>query len=153
MSLVKKDIKDVKLYLIGDGADYEFLKEYASIKKVSKNVIFTGFLGEDEIQSKMLDSSVYVTTSFTESFGLSVLEACSFALPVVAFDTAHGVKTLLKDGNGILIKDRSLDDMKEEIVKLLTNKKYSKEIREKGYNMSLNYLSSNVKDKWFKLIK
>lgn len=153
LSLVKKEINDIKLYLIGDGEDLSFLKEYASLKKVSKNIIFTGFLGYDEIQSKMLDSSVYVTTSFTESFGLSVLEACSFALPVVAFDTAQGVKALLKDGSGILISNRSLDDMKDEIIKLLTNKKYSKEIREKGYNMSLNYLSSNVKDKWFKLVK
>ena len=152
VTLLKKDYKDIKLYLIGDGEEKNNLKKYINSHNLKKNVILTGFLSKNEIELKMLDSSIFVTTSYTESFGLAVLEACSYKVPIVAFDSAEGVKTLLKNDCGILIAKRDKIKMKNAIVKLFEDKKYRDKIAKNGYENSLNYSLDNVSKLWFDLL-
>ena len=128
------------------------LKKYINSHNLKKNVILTGFLSKNEIELKMLDSSIFVTTSYTESFGLAVLEACSYKVPIVAFDSAEGVKTLLKNDCGILIAKRDKIKMKNAIVKLFEDKKYRDKIAKNGYENSLNYSLDNVSKLWFDLL-
>ena len=150
--LLKKDYKDIKLYLIGDGEEKKQLKKYINSHNLEKNVILTGFLSKNEIELKMLDSLIFVTTSYTESFGLAVLEACSYQIPVVAFDSADGLKTLLKNECGILISKRDKIKMKNAIIKLFEDKKYREKIAKNGYENSLNYSLDNVSKLWFNLL-
>ena len=74
-------------------------------------------------------------------------------LPVVAFDSANGVKNLLKNNGGILIQDRDKEEMSKEIIKLLKDEKYSDKVRKNGHEMCKQYLSKNVKNMWFELLK
>ena len=150
--LLKKDYKDIKLYLIGDGEEKKQLKKYINSHNLEKNVILTGFLSKNEIELKMLDSLIFVTTSYTESFGLAVLEACSYQIPVVAFDSADGLKPLLKNECGILISKRDKIKMKNAIIKLFEDKKYREKIAKNGYENSLNYSLDNVSKLWFNLL-
>lgn len=152
VSIIKKDIPNIKLYLVGDGDLKEELISYSKSLRVSKNVSFTGFLNEKEIEKLMLDSSVYVSTSYTESFGLSVLEASSYGVPVVSFDSASGIKFILEDGCGVLIKNRDKDLFASSVVELLTDKKLMKEKKEKSINRSREFLLDNIKDKWLQLL-
>ena len=145
--------EDIKLTLIGDGEEKENLEKLIKEKKLSNNIKLTGFLNKDEISKEMIKNNIFVTTSKSESFGLVAIEACSFKLPVVAFDSALGLKEILENNCGILIKDRNLKDMKEEIKKLFEDKKYRDEIAKNGYLNSKKYLIYNVSEMWKKIIK
>lgn len=151
IKLVKEKIKDVKLYLIGDGilkADLENkVKEY----QLENNIIFPGFLNQKQQEKYLLDSSIYLMTSHTESFGLVLIEAMSYGLLCIAFDSANGAKKLLTE-NGILIKNRDKRQMADEIIRLLNNRKKIEEISEKGYLYCQSYLIDNVKKDWLKLL-
>lgn len=151
--LLKEDYKDIKLTLIGDGEEKENIEKLIKDKKLEKNVILTGFLNKEEIEKYLLESNIFVTTSKTESFGLVAIEACSYKLPVVAFDSALGIKEILSGDNGVLIKDRNILKMKEKIEELFENKEYRDKISNNGYENVKKYLMINVAKEWEKIIK
>ena len=153
LKLIAKEYKDIKLYLVGDGEEKENLVQKVKKEGLDKNVVFTGFLNRKELDKVMHDSRIFVTTSLTESFGLAEIEAQSYNIPVVAFDSADGLVTLLKDDAGVLIKKRSKKEMANAIMKLLEDDKYYKSIANKGLENAKKYDIKNVKKMWNDLLK
>ena len=153
VEIIKKDYPDVHLDLVGDGPLSKDLKKYINSKKLSKNVTIHGFKNTDEIEKISLEASVFATTSHTESFGLAVIEAQNYSLPVVAFDTPNGVKYLLKNGSGILVKNRDKKAMAKEIEKLFEDKSLYKKYSDESKKNANNYLLENVKPLWENIIK
>lgn len=150
---VKKRL-DIKLFLIGDGPLKDELQLYIDNHKLSDSVFLTGFLPQEEIKKFMLASKLYVMTSFTESFGLVLIEAMSYGLPCVAFDSASGAKEIIKNNkNGFLVEERNFDKMAETIVKLVENEKQLNEMSGEAVKTSENYSISKIKQKWIKLLQ
>jgi len=152
VSILKKEYSDIHLTLIGDGEEKENLELLIKEKKLTSNIRITGFLNKKEIAKELINNNVFVTTSKSESFGLVALDAASFHLPVVAFDSALGLKEILNNNNGILVKNRNLKEMSKEIKKLFDDKKYRDKIGENGYLNAQNYLLSNVEKMWKEII-
>lgn len=150
--IVNNELPKTKLFIVGDGSLKEELENYTQKLKLADKVVFTGFLGDKEKEKYILDSSIFVLPSYTESFGLVLIEAMSYGLPCIAFDSSDGAKELLKDNVGILIKSRNKEKMAEEIIKQLENKKEN-EYSEKGYKYCQKYLIDNVKKEWFNILK
>lgn len=153
VAIVKKKINNIKLYLIGDGSLRSKLEEKVKSLNLEENVIFTGFISKDDMEKYLVDSKLFVLTSYTESFGLVLLEAMSYKVPCIAFDSANGAKHLLDNGVGVLIKDRNKDEMANNIIRLLNDKEKLNKISEKGYNKCKEYLIENVKNEWIELLK
>ena len=152
VKILKEDYNDIKLTLIGDGEEKENLEKLITSNNLQDNIVLTGFLNKEEIEKEYTKNNIFITTSKSESFGLVAIEACSYKLPVVAFDTALGLKEILNNC-GVLIENRNLKTMKKEIKKLFDNKKYRDEIANKGYENTKQYLSKNIRKNWNELIK
>jgi len=149
---IKKEIKDIKLYLIGDGTLRNLIEQKIKEYSLEDNVLLTGFLSPKEMEPYLTKSKLFVMTSYTESFGLVLIEAMSYGIPCIAFDNADGAKTLLKNEVGILIKNRNINEMANRIVKILKNEKKIREYSQKGITKCQNYLSTNVKKQWLTLL-
>lgn len=149
---VKEKVRDAKLYIIGDGSLRSTLNDKIKEYNLSESVFLTGFLSKKEIENYMINSKLFVLTSLTESFGLVLIEAMSYKVPCIAFDTSDGARNLLSNGNGILIKNRDIDKMSNEIIKLLNDDTKLKKISNKGYESCKKYLLVNVKEEWLKLL-
>jgi len=152
LSLVKEKIKDVKLYLIGGGSLRINLENKVKEKNLEDDVIFTGFISKKEMEKYLIKSKLFVMTSITESFGLVLIEAMSYKVPCIAYDSATGACELLKDNIGILVKNREKEVMAKEIVKLLKNEKELKKLSDNSYKHCQNYLLENVKETWLDLL-
>jgi len=150
---LKKEIKDLKLYLIGDGSLRKVLEKKAKSLNLEDTVIFTGFISKEEMEKYLIKSKLFIMTSFTESFGIVLLEAMSYKVPCIAYDSADGAKELLFGNNGILIKDRNKKEMINTVKKLLNDKKELEKISLLSYNHCKEYLISNVENKWLDLLK
>ena len=150
--IVNKELPKTKLFMVGDGPLKKELENYTKELKLTDKIIFTGFLGNKEKEKYILDSSIFILPSYTESFGLVLIEAMSYGLPCIAFDSSDGAKELLKNNVGILVKDRNKEKMAEEIIKELKNKNGS-EHSEKGYKYCQKYLLDNVKKEWINILK
>lgn len=153
ISIIKKDKEDIKLDIYGDGNLKNRLQEKIERLGLEDNVSLCGFVSQNKIFNLMKNYDIYVMSSYTESFGIVLLEAMSNSLPCVAFDSANGAKEVLKNNNGILIGDRNKEDMAKEIVKLLNNINKRNMISKKGYDNASNYYIWNVKKKWINILR
>ena len=150
--IVNKELPKTKLFMVGDGPLKKELENYTKELKLIDKIIFTGFLGNKEKEKYILDSSIFILPSYTESFGLVLIEAMSYGLPCIAFDSSDGAKELLKNNVGILIKSRNKEKMAEEIIRELKSKKESK-YSDNGYKYCQKYLLANVKKEWINILK
>jgi 1,2-diacylglycerol 3-alpha-glucosyltransferase len=99
--LIDKGLK-IKFLIVGDGPDLEELKKLAIDLKIDKYVIFTGKVPLDEVKYYYQLGNIFVTASTSETQGLTVVEAISSSLPVVAIND-FSFKTSVIDGlNGYL---------------------------------------------------
>ena len=100
----------------------------------------------------MKNYDLYLMTSYTESFGLVLLEALSQSLPCIAFDSASGAKKLLANSCGVLVPNRDKKLYAKQIIDLLNNTKKISELSNKGYKSTKQYDIKNVKNKWLELL-
>ena len=144
---------NLKLNIIGDGPEKNNLLELAKNLKLGDKVVFHGFQNKDYINEMLQDSSLYLMTSHTESFGLVLIEAMGNGVPCIAFDSAQGANEIITDGvNGYLIKDRNQDEFVSKVTELLENKSLRKKIGKKARESSKEYSSSVSLEKWSKII-
>ena len=152
IKLVKEKVPSVKLFMIGDGSLKKSLENKVKENDLEDNIIFTGFLSKDEMDKYFLKSKLYVMTSHSESFGLVLLEAMSYGIPCIAFDSASGPCNLLKNDVGILVKNRNKEEMANIIVKLFNSQKEIEKMSKSSLNYVKNYLPESVKTQWFNIL-
>ncbi|MEB5967045.1 glycosyltransferase [Comamonas testosteroni] len=94
-AFIEAGIPDAKLVIIGDGSHDDYLRELAEGRD---DIVFTGFVDSASKYMKLFD--LYVSASRADSFGLSVLEALSRDVPVIASAT-YGSKDILGNSDNI----------------------------------------------------
>lgn len=151
IGIVKKDIPNIHLNLVGDGKLKNDITNKIESFDLKENIKLCGYLSQSEIKKVMLDSSLYVMTSLTESFGLVLIEANSYGIPCIAFDSASGAKQIIENKE-LLISNRDKEKMAKLIVKLLKDKDKLQAYGKEAYNNCQKYLLVNVKKKWLDLL-
>lgn len=99
------------------------------------------------IQEKMCEASVYVCTSKTESFGLTLVEALDVGVPVVSYDSPHGPRNIISNGiDGYLISLGDISDASEKIISLLEDENKRKKMGQNAReNMTRFHINEIVK--------
>lgn len=150
--LVSKD-SELRLNIVGDGVEKNNLLELAKELKLGDKVVFHGYQNKEYINDLLLNSSLYVMTSHTESFGLVLIEAMSYGVPCISYTSAQGANEIIDDGiNGYLIEDRNEDEMIDKINLIMEDDKLRKKLGRAAKKRSLDYSSDVVLEKWSKLI-
>jgi len=143
-----------KLCLIGDGAERNKIVDRIYQYQLTDAVELHGYLKRDKIDALLHESSIYLMTSYTESFGIVLIEAMSHGVPCIAFSSAEGANDLITNGkNGYLIDNRDFDKMADKVIELINNQKLRKELGTEAKQISSNYTQKEVKDNWLKLLK
>ena len=152
--ILYKKYPDWKLDIIGDGKEKKLLEEYIRVHNMEKFVTLHGFQNKDYIDQMMQDSSIYLMTSHTESFGIVLIEAMSHGLPCIAMDSAEGAREIIRSGaNGYLIKNRNYDAMVKKICDLIKDRQERLRLGEKARKSVEKYTSEAVGEEWFTLIE
>lgn len=99
------------LTIIGSGDIEEELK----LKYNNKNIIFKGKCSREETISTILSSKYLIQPSLLyETFGLTIIEAMSYGVPVIGFNIGTR-KDFIQDGiNGFLSNENNLKDTVEK---------------------------------------
>lgn len=151
--LYEKD-SSYTLDIVGDGTEKNVLEKFIIDNHLDNNVTLHGFQGREYINKLLCKSSLYLMSSYTESFGIVLIEAMSFGLPCIAFDSAEGACEVIDDDyNGYLIENRDFDLMVEKIEYLILDDKKRISM---GKNAALSvkkYTSDVVKKEWVNLIE
>ncbi len=76
-------LPNVKCHIIGEGPERERLVGLAAERGLLDNVRFFGFMGYEEVISRLKSSKVLVLPSTREGFGIIVIEAFACRVPVI----------------------------------------------------------------------
>lgn len=105
---------NLRLLVVGDGPEREHLEDRVKHMNLSSKVHFTGMIDYQESPAYLAASDIMLTTSKSETFGLSTVEGMASGLPVLGID-APGTADIIEDGVTGMI---SPDDVAAFSVKL-----------------------------------
>lgn len=152
--LFQKEEPDWTLDIIGDGFQRENIEKQIHDYHLEDKIVLHGMQNAEYVAKYLKDASIYVLPSFSESFGIVILEAYSYALPVVAFDSASGARALIQNGKtGFLISNRDKEEMKKSLLQLSHSKELRTKLGKNGKEEAKHYLEPNIKTKWIHLIE
>lgn len=117
------------LKLVLSGYDHYFWQRLKQ-ENQHQEIIYTGFINDDELVALYKGAAVFVLPSFEEGFGIPILEAMACACPVIA---SKGGSLPEVGGEACLYFDpASRDDMVEKISKVLNDDKLRQCLKERG---------------------
>lgn len=149
MQMVVSKNKNIILNIAGDGSQYELLQEKIRRLKLTNNIKLLGYKDSDELDKLYNESFLYIMTSFSESFGLVLLEAMSHKLPCLAFDSANGACEIIDNNkDGYLIEKRNKEEMAEKILHLYKHREENKEMGNMALEKAEKYTADKIKQKW-----
>lgn len=119
MSLVLRCCPDSQLLFVGDGYYRNDLETLAKEYGILENITFMGFVNDDTKKLCYSTSDVFVLPSRSEGFGIVLLEASAYGLPLVVsnLEVFHSV---VQDGyNGFFTEMENERDLASKIIYLL----------------------------------
>ncbi|GAB3493719.1 hypothetical protein GCM10027341_09350 [Spirosoma knui] len=96
-----------------------------------ENVIFYGTMPHADVLQKIAQSTVLLHTSLEESFGMVLVEAMSYGVPVVAGKYSGAVPWVVQDA-GLLVDVTKVDDIVEATHRLLASPELYEQLSEKS---------------------
>jgi len=117
--------REVRLILAGAVIEtdyYDYLLDKIRSRGLGENVNFCGFLKGNKLADTYRSADIFILPSLNEPFGMVLIEAMSFGLPIIA-SNAGGVPEIIDDGiNGLLISPASVGDLVACIERLIKDK-------------------------------
>jgi sugar transferase (PEP-CTERM/EpsH1 system associated) len=136
-----KTIPSAHLMLVGDGDLCSALKETAVGMGIEKFVHFMGM--RTDVPDLLRAADLFVLSSLSEGISLSLLEAMSAGLPVVATDVGGNPSVVLANKTGLLVPPRNPARMANAMQMILGDKTFAKTMGEAGYARVLSDFSFN----------
>ena len=137
--IVHKQLPDVVFKIAGEvysGEDYikQELIQYIKDKGLEDTVLLLGQVNDMSSFYGMLD--LFVLPSIQpEPFGLVVIEAMEFGIPVIATNHGGPVEIIDEGIDGYLVDYKKADQMAGRIIELVSDEKKRKEMGKKGQEM------------------
>ena len=139
-----------EIYGEGDAAYQRELQQLIDEKKLGDHVFFKG--STSQVDKVLSQGAIYVCTSRTESFGMTLIEAMESGLPVVSFDCPHGPRNIIEEGvDGFLVSDDSVDRMSQLVCTLLSDRKLLLSMGKKARQKAASFHIDHIMKKWLNL--
>lgn len=138
-SLFKKNDKwDTCLVLVGkkyqDYSSYLFLIKELGLEK---NIILMEKVSDKELISLYSHADIFILISFSEGFGLPVLEAMKFDVPIIISNI--GALTEIAKDAALVVNPANFEEIAKAIFELFNSKELKNELVEKGFLRSRDF--------------
>lgn len=156
-SILAREYPSLRLLLAGEGYMKERMMRQSREMGIADRVVFTGFMIDVSLAYQAID--IYVCPSIVEwGLSLSVQEAITYKLPVIATD-AGGLPELVRDNEtGYIVPAGDSSTMSERIKIFIEDPVLAKRFAEKaflnyGLAFSLNNMIKSTRDFYLDIIK
>lgn len=139
---IKKWHPDYKLVIVGKkGWKFEQIESAIKKYKMEKDVVFPGYLKDEELKKMYKLAKVFVFPSLYEGFGIPPLEAMAGGCPVVSSNLAS-LPEVVGDA-GILIDPTNAYKLADAVSGLLENDNVRNMMIERGYKQAEKFKWEN----------
>ena len=138
--------------IYGEGSYHEKIQGWIEDRNLKTFVTLKG--NSNNLQDIYNNYSFFVMTSYYEGLPLSLLEAQSFKLPIVSFDSPTGpAEIVLNDENGYIVPTYDIEEMSKKIIFLIESLDTRINFSKKSQNNLKKYSKDEILSKWYELIK
>ena len=153
--VTEKD-NSIRLIIVGKGTQKYANKCFKYAKKVGvyDNIIHYESMKQIELPKLYEISDLFLLPTKYEIFGMVLLEAMYFGVPVIT-TLNGGSSTLIKNcENGIICKENNLNDWVNEVTTIINNKEAKEKIAYNAYkNIANNYIWDRLVNKFINIYK
>ena len=133
------------VFIISGSGDMEYqIIEQASSLGIADNVLFTGFLRNEQLKKIYRMANLYIMPSVSEPFGITPLESLASGTPVI-ISRQSGISEILN--NCLKVDFWDTDEMANKILAVLKNKELEECLAENGFAEIDRFNWDNVADK------
>jgi glycosyltransferase involved in cell wall biosynthesis len=139
---VRNECPDAVLVLAGTG-DAEWvagLKNTAERLGIASHVIWAGFLAGEDKWAALSGADVFVLPSYSENFGISLVEALASGCPVVLSDQVGIHREISHAGAGLVTPCR-VEELAKAILNVLTDAALRRRMSENGVRLAKQQFS------------
>lgn len=153
VALARTTLPELHLDIYGEGNRDRLL---AAISETQAQE-YVRLRGHQKLAGRLGSYGVYASASWSEGFGLSLLEAMAEGLPVVGFDVDYGNRELVESGvNGRLVplttSDADVAALAAALVDVVTAPNLD-ELREQSLRKARGYTAPRVRALWERLLR
>jgi glycosyltransferase involved in cell wall biosynthesis len=136
--IVKRKYPEYKLVIVGKkGWKFNEIERSVREFKLENDVIFTGYMKDEDLHHTYNLADVFVFPSLYEGFGIPPLEAMASGCPVVSSNAAS-LPEVVGDA-GLLIEPSSSHKIADAIFSLIENPQLRNTLLEKGFHRSRKF--------------
>lgn len=143
---IVKQVPGAILLVVGSRNDFsKYMEKIAGELKVGENLIFTGWLGREEMNFAYAACDVVITPSlYLDAFNLFNLEAMASGKPVVG-TCFGGTPEVIQDGvTGYIVNPFNIEMLAEKILDFLKNPDKAKKFGEAGTKRAKEHFSMDL---------
>jgi glycosyltransferase involved in cell wall biosynthesis len=140
-----------KLQIIGSGPDRDKLKDQATQLGIDLSVEWIE--NTPHVKSYYENAAFLVMTSRFEGLPMTLIEAQSFGLPIIAYDCLTGPAEVITQSSGFLIEDDNICQFVEQLNILIKNRNLRESMSFAAKKEADRFSEISIVSKWDKLIK
>jgi 1,2-diacylglycerol 3-alpha-glucosyltransferase len=141
-------VTSVHLVIAGLGKEKQKLQALTEKLGIQKEVTFTGFVPDADLQNIYRIADLFVTAGIAELQSIVTMEAMASGLPVVAVN-AMALPELVHDGeNGYLFPDGDSQMLAKRIIAILANQAMRAEMSRKSLEIIRNHDINRIIEKY-----
>jgi len=132
--IVNSSRLDTDIRLVIAGSKGPLAQEVLSLPSqlgLTDRVIFPGIISDEDLPAFYCGAALFVFPSLYEGFGLPVLEAMACGTPVISSNTSSLPEVA---GDAAVLVHPTISDLREAMLKLVTQKTLRDELRRKGFD-------------------
>lgn len=131
-----------KLVITGkDGFNAKAIYDYVNNSKFKDDIIFTGYISDEDLPLLYCGAKVMIYLSFYEGFGLPVLEAMSCGTAVLSSNTSCFPEVIGDIDVGVAPTD--IDGIEKKLYKLVSDEGYNEKISKQCFERARQFSWSN----------
>ncbi len=136
-----------KLRIVGDGSGMDSLQRLVKDLGISD---FTELIGRSFNVDKELDSAqVFVLTSKYEGFAVVLVEAMTFGLPIVSFDTPYGPSEIVRNNvDGFIVGYNDKEAFANKLLMLIRDETLRQRMSDNALTRSKDFTPDAIAEKW-----
>jgi glycosyltransferase involved in cell wall biosynthesis len=131
--ILKREFPEMKITIVGEDKASGYMKKLAEENGVGKNFNFTGHVDYNQMEEHYAKADIFTMPSTIESFGIALLEAMGYGLPLIG-TSVGGIPEIIEDKkNGFIIPPKKPRMLADTIRLLFEDEKLRKKMGENSY--------------------
>ena len=131
---------DYYLVVVGDGPLYKNLTKKVKEENI-RDVIFTG--SRSDVENVIPSCDVLILPSFSESFGLVLIEALACGKPVIGSDVG-GITEIINDDVGLFVNPKKVSSIAKAIDKIINDENFRVVLSMNARNRALDFSEVDI---------